>query len=93
VGATSVGGQHAGKSIAAFDFHLIGVDPDFRIHVSDRLLEIHDGPFLTRAERNRWAGDRTNGLRIALIATGWRYGSQFKKTASKVSAALSGTVC
>jgi hypothetical protein len=26
--------------------HLIGVDADFRIHVSDRLLEIHDGPFL-----------------------------------------------
>jgi putative restriction endonuclease len=31
---------------AAFDAHLIGVDPDYRIHVSDRLLEIHDGPFL-----------------------------------------------
>jgi putative restriction endonuclease len=31
---------------AAFDTHLIGVHPDFRIHVSDRLLEIHDGPFL-----------------------------------------------
>jgi putative restriction endonuclease len=31
---------------SAFDTHLIGVDPDFRIHVSDRLLEIHDGPFL-----------------------------------------------
>ena len=31
---------------AAFDTHLIGVDPDFCIHVSDRLLEIHDGPFL-----------------------------------------------
>jgi putative restriction endonuclease len=31
---------------AAFDAHLIGIDPDFRIHVSDRLLEIHDGPFL-----------------------------------------------
>jgi putative restriction endonuclease len=31
---------------AAFDAYLIGVDPDFRIHVSDRLLEIHDGPFL-----------------------------------------------
>ncbi len=30
----------------AFDAYLIGVDPDFRIHVSDRLLEIHDGPFL-----------------------------------------------
>jgi putative restriction endonuclease len=31
---------------AAFDPRLIGVDPDYRIHVSDRLLEIHDGPFL-----------------------------------------------
>jgi putative restriction endonuclease len=31
---------------AAFDAHLIGIDPDFRIHVSDRLLEIHDGPVL-----------------------------------------------
>jgi putative restriction endonuclease len=30
---------------AAFDAQLIGVDPDFRIHVSVRLLEIHDGPF------------------------------------------------
>jgi putative restriction endonuclease len=34
---------------AAFDAHLIGVDPDFCIHVSDRLLEIHDGPFLDSA--------------------------------------------
>jgi len=31
---------------AAFDANLIGIDPDFGIHVSDRLLEIHDGPFL-----------------------------------------------
>jgi hypothetical protein len=31
---------------AAFDAHLIGVDPDFRIHVSDRLIDLHDGPFL-----------------------------------------------
>jgi putative restriction endonuclease len=31
---------------AAFDAHLIGIDPDFCIHVSDRLLKIHDGPFL-----------------------------------------------
>jgi putative restriction endonuclease len=30
---------------AAF-VHLIGIDPDYWIHVSDRLLEIHDGPFL-----------------------------------------------
>jgi putative restriction endonuclease len=31
---------------AAFDEQLIGIDPDFRIHVSDRLLDLHDGPFL-----------------------------------------------
>ena len=31
---------------AAFDAHLIGIDPDLPIHVSDRLLEMHDGPFL-----------------------------------------------
>jgi putative restriction endonuclease len=31
---------------AAFDANLIGIDPDFGIHVSGRLLEIHDGPFL-----------------------------------------------
>jgi hypothetical protein len=28
------------------DAHLIGLDPEHRIHISDRLLEIHDGPFL-----------------------------------------------
>jgi putative restriction endonuclease len=31
---------------AAFDAHLIGIDPDFRVHVSERLLARHDGPFL-----------------------------------------------
>lgn len=31
---------------AAFDAHLIGIDPDFRIHVSDRLLVQKDGPML-----------------------------------------------
>jgi putative restriction endonuclease len=31
---------------AAFDANLIGIDPDYRIHVSDRLLALHDGPFL-----------------------------------------------
>lgn len=31
---------------AAFDANLIGIDQDFRIYVADRLLEIHDGPFL-----------------------------------------------
>lgn len=31
---------------AAFDAHLIGIDPDFRIHVGGRLLEQRDGPML-----------------------------------------------
>jgi putative restriction endonuclease len=31
---------------AAFDAHLIGIDPDYKVHVSHRLLELHDGPFL-----------------------------------------------
>ncbi len=31
---------------AAFDAHLIGVDPDYRIHVSDRLLTQSDGQML-----------------------------------------------
>jgi len=31
---------------AAFDAHLIGIDPDYRIHVSERLLVQKDGPML-----------------------------------------------
>ena len=31
---------------AAFDTHLIGIDPDYRLHVSDRLLSKNDGPML-----------------------------------------------
>jgi len=31
---------------AAFDAHLIGIDPDYRLHVSGRLLNQHDGPML-----------------------------------------------
>ena len=31
---------------AAFDAHLIGIDPDYRLHVSGRLLDLHDGPML-----------------------------------------------
>lgn len=31
---------------AAFDAHLIGIDPDFTIHVSKRILEQKDGPTL-----------------------------------------------
>ena len=31
---------------AAFDKHLIGIDPDYYLHVSGRLLELKDGPML-----------------------------------------------
>ena len=31
---------------AAFDRHLIGIDPDYHLHVSRRLLELKDGPML-----------------------------------------------
>jgi putative restriction endonuclease len=69
---------------AAFDAHLIGVDPDYRIHVSDRLLEIHDGPFLelglkgiagTLIDRPRRLEDRPDRDRLAL-----RF-EEFKKSA------------
>jgi len=36
---------------AAFDSHLIGIDPDFRIHVSHRLLTRQDGPLLETLKR------------------------------------------
>src|SRR3954470_15884418 len=36
---------------AAFDAHLIGIDPDYRLHVSDRLLRQHDGPMLEALKR------------------------------------------
>ena len=36
---------------AAFDAHLIGIDPDYRLHVSERLLGRHDGPMLKALTR------------------------------------------
>ena len=36
---------------AAFDAHLIGVDPDYRLHVSERLLGQNDGPMLEALKR------------------------------------------
>lgn len=60
---------------AAFDAHLIGIDPDFRIHVSERLLEIHDGPFLELGLKSirggqialpRRSADRPDRDRLAL---------------------------
>ena len=34
---------------AAFDNHLIGIDPDGRVHVCERLLMLHDGPLLEQS--------------------------------------------
>jgi putative restriction endonuclease len=31
---------------AAFDTNLIGIDPDFKIHISEALLSMNDGPLL-----------------------------------------------
>lgn len=36
---------------AAFDAHLIGIDPDYRLHVSERLLVQNDGPILEVLKR------------------------------------------
>ena len=36
---------------AAFDAHLIGIDPDYRLHVSERLLGQHDGLMLKALTR------------------------------------------
>ena len=36
---------------AAFDAHLIGIDPDYRLHVSERLLGQNDGPMLDALKR------------------------------------------
>jgi hypothetical protein len=59
---------------AAHIAQLIGIDSDSRIHVSDRLLEIHDGPFLeiglkgipgTLIDRPRRLEDRPDRDRLA----------------------------
>ena len=36
---------------AAFDAHLIGIDPDFKIHISKRILDQKDGPTLEALKR------------------------------------------
>ena len=40
---------------AAFDAHLIGIDPDYRLHVSPRLLAQQDGPMLEALKRLKGA--------------------------------------
>lgn len=44
---------------AAFDTHLIGIDPDYRLHVSERLLDKHDGPLLEALKRLKGETIRT----------------------------------
>ena len=59
---------------AAFDAHLIGIDPDYRLHVSDRLLVHNDGQMLEALKRlnggtihlPRRAQDRPDRDRLAL---------------------------
>ena len=36
---------------AAFDAHLIWIDPDFRIYISKRILDQRDGPTLEALKR------------------------------------------
>lgn len=36
---------------AAFDAYLMGIDPDYRLHVSERLLDKQDGPLLETLKR------------------------------------------
>ncbi|SFO12170.1 hypothetical protein [Nitrosospira briensis] len=36
---------------AAFDAHLININPDYRLHVSERLLAQKDGPMLAALKR------------------------------------------
>jgi hypothetical protein len=59
---------------ATFDAHLVGIDPDFRIHVSDRLLDIHDGPFLELGLKGIAGAliDRPRRLEDRPIGTGWQ---------------------
>ena len=59
---------------AAFDAHLIGIDPDYRLHVSERLLVQKDGPILEALKRLNGCGihlpvrlqDRPDRDRLAL---------------------------
>ena len=74
LGVTSIAIALSKIHHAAFDSHLVGISPDGVIHVSDRLLEIHDGPFLelgikqiqgTQLWRPRRAADHPDRDRLA----------------------------
>jgi predicted restriction endonuclease len=61
---------------AAFDAHLIGIDPDYRLHVSERLLGQNDGPMLNALKGlNGETIHLRAASRTARIGTAWRCGS------------------
>jgi putative restriction endonuclease len=61
---------------AAFDAHLIGIDPDYRLHVSDRLLTQKDGLMLEALKRLMARRSICqNATRIDQIETGLRCAS------------------
>jgi putative restriction endonuclease len=51
----------------AFDAHLIGIDPDYHLHVSKRLLGQKDGPMLEALKR---LNGGTSAARLAAIPAG-----------------------
>ncbi len=62
------------RSTPTFDADLIGIDPDYRVHVSERILTQHDGPMLEALKQlqgsalhlpNR-VGDRPDRDRLAV---------------------------
>src|SRR5580700_11325056 len=75
----------------AFDANLIGIDPDYRIHVANRLPDLHDGPFPEPGLKSI-AGAVIQLPRrhpITLIAIGWSYGSSSSKGRRSKAAAVS----
>jgi putative restriction endonuclease len=61
---------------AAFDAHLIGIDPDYRLHVSERLLGQNDGPMLEALKRlNGGTIHLPKRMRTSLTEIGLRCGS------------------
>ena len=59
---------------AAFDAHLIGIDPDYRLHVSGRLLDLHDGPMLEALKQlDGECSTFLQGQRTIRTVTGYRF--------------------
>ena len=58
---------------AAFDADLIGIDPDYRVHVSEHLLAQRDGPMLDALKQLQGRGLHLPGrIGIARTASAWR---------------------